>query len=404
MNRDLGDSTDTELEQRLEELLAGYSVRPPDTAASWRAFTRLRAHAARSRRRRLVAAGAAAAVAVVAVLVPVIAHRPDSTPAGTAHQHSGPPGRSRLEIAARIPVPDAGGAPGDTAMAGAVVGQHGQVWTITYAGYLLRLDPRANRVTLREPMSGASDLAAGAGALWVLTKAGRDRELLRIDPASGRIVTRFPLPRPCGQVSYAAAQLWLACGSGATEFMRLDPATGRVLAQGGPAYGVSAVAATPDGIWYSGRSGVSGFVGTGGRLHWVKAAGQASQVSFVDTDSLVYGQGALWAFSDAESVAEIDPVNGRVVRVYNSAAYDPAGVMGLDFFAVGLNSLWFLNDDKYDATSVLRVSLTTGRPTGQVARVGSCGEPCWQIYFANGSAWVPTETDIARISPAGRSS
>ncbi len=405
--------TDPGLEQQLEQMLARYAGRPVDTAASWRRLTRLRLQATRSRNRRLTAAGVIAAVALVAAAAPAVAHQLSGARGDSGLQRPAPGGHQvrrsadrRIAITARIAVPGAGSTPGDTSMAAVVVGQRGQLWTLTYSADLLRIDPATNRVTLRVHMPGARDLAAGSAALWVLSRAGGsagpDGQLVRIDPASGRIVTRFPLSRQCGQVTYAGAQLWLACGSRATVFVRLDPVTGRVLATRGPVYGVSSVTATPYGIWYSGNSGVRGFVGTGTRLHWVSARDRSVPTSLVDTNSLVYGQRALWAYSDTESVAKIDPATGQIVRIYSSDAYDRAAAMSLDFFAVGLNSLWFLNDDHYEATSVLRVSLTTGRPQGRVYGVGSCGEPCWQIYFTQGSAWIPTRADIIRISPVRR--
>ena len=69
---------------------------------------------------------------------------------------------------------------------------------------------------------------------------------------------------------------------------------------------------------------------------------------------------------------------------------------------IGPHSLWFLADSGYEATSVLRVSLITGLPQDRISGVGSCGEPCWQIYYANGSIWVPTQRYITRIDQVSR--
>ncbi len=207
---------------------------------------------------------------------------------------------------------------------------------------------------------------------------------------------------PVRAVAYGGSQFWLACGSSATTFLRLDPASGRVLAEGGPAHNVSAVAATADGVWYANDWGVSGLVGTGARLSWVHASDSAIPVSLGYTDSLIYGQGFLWSFTNDEGVAKIDPATGRIVRIYGYQSYDPRYSMGLDFFTVGLDSLWFLAEGQAQATSVLRVSLATGRPQGEVSGVGSCGEPCWQIYVASGSVWVPTQHHVTRIDPVPR--
>jgi hypothetical protein len=391
---------ESDLEKRLERMYAGYARLPVDTGASWRGFIRLRRHAAI--RRRAVAAGAAVVVATAVAVATAFAYRGNNAgPAVGRHPNHPQVHAGRLVITARIAVPGAGRSPGDEGIAGSVAGHGDKVWAITYSDRLIRIDPATNRVTLRTHIAGLSDMTVGAGGLWLLTTAGIHGELLKLDPVSGRMLATLPLPRRCGQVSSAGAQLWLACADGGnrTEFLRIDPVTGRVLASAGPADGVSNVRAAADGVWYSGSAGVSGFVGTGSRLRRVNVA-DAADLS--NTDSLVYAQGAIWAFDGGESVAKIDQRTGRIVRVYGSARYDPAGSFGLDFFTVGQGSLWLLNDDRYEATSVLRVSLASGMPQGQVSRVGSCGEPCWQIYVASGSVWVPTRTHITRIDPVSR--
>jgi len=167
------------------------------------------------------------------------------------------------------------------------------VWGIACDDYLFRIDQRTNRVTFREHIAGLSDMAAGAGAIWVVTTRGTTHgQLLKIDPASGQFVRAFPLQR--------------------------------------------------------------------------------------------------WSFTNDEGVAKINPATGRIVRIYGYQSYDPTYSMGLDFFTCA------------QATSVLRVSMATGRPRGEVPGVGSCGEPCWQVYFAGGSVWVPTMTHITRIDPVSR--
>jgi hypothetical protein len=380
--------TDTDFERRLGELLAGYADRSVDTGAGWWRFTVRRRQAVAGRGRRLAVIAAAGAVAVAANVLPFALQHV------RGERHSGPAaGGRRIAITARIGIPGPRHGPGDSGIVDAVGGQQGQVWAITYAGDLARIDPRTNRVTLRKHLAGLDDLTVGAGTVWAL-ETGR---LRRLDPATGRPTATFDLPRRCRAISFGGGQLWAACGDGGgTEFLRLDPSTGRVLASGGPAYGVSSISATADGIWYAGNSGVSGFVGTGSRLTWVNASDPAD---LTDTDSLVYADGSLWAFDGGEDVARISPATGRITKVYRAARYDPAGDLSLNFLAVDASSIWFLRDAGYRTTAVLRVSLDTGRPVGRVAGVGSCGQPCWQIYVAQGSAWVPSMTRLTRISP-----
>jgi hypothetical protein len=392
---------DSDLGQRLERMFAGYPEPSVDADVAWRRLLRLRRQAAI--RRRAVAAGlAVAAVAAAVVGVAIGNSRGDAGPNSGHHVSHRAPG-GRIAITARIPQPGVGSAPGDLAIAGTITGQRREVWGISYDDYLFKIDRRTNRVRFREHIAGLSDIAAGGGSIWVVTTRGKAHgRLLKIDPVSGSVVRMFPLPHACGQVLYAGAQLWVACGHLAVSFFRLDPETGRTLAATGTVYGVSDAVASPDGVWYVGNSGVAGFVGSGKRLRWVRVSDSAYPVSLVYTNSLVYGQGALWALTNDESVAKIDVTTGRIVRIYGYQSYDPGESMGLDFLTVGSNSLWFLADYGHEATSVLRVSIATGLPQGRVSGVGSCGEPCWQIYVAGGSVWVPTQDHITRIDPVKR--
>lgn len=395
---------DGDLERRLERLSAGYlsagdTGRSVDTHAAWRQFTRRRGRTVRNRRLITVFAAAAVVVAVAIVGFALAGH---FTPGGPASgNHKRPPARrGQITITARIPQPGAGSAPGDEAIAGTITASGRQVWGITYSSDLFSVDLRTNRVSFTEHIPGLRDLASGAGAIWALTSSGAPHgRLIKIDPRTGHVVTAFPLARDCSQVSYGGGQLWIACGSSAITFLRLSPVSGQILATGGPAHNVNYAAATGAGIWYVNDSGASGFVGTGARLRWVHATDAKIPVSLGYSDSLVYGQGYLWTFTNDEGVAKIDPATGRIVRIYGYQSYDPSYSMGLDFFTVGLNSLWFLADGHAQATGVLRVSMATGRPQGQVVDAGSCGEPCWQIYAAGGSIWVPTQRYIARIQP-----
>ncbi|HET7014252.1 MAG TPA: hypothetical protein VFI65_10090 [Streptosporangiaceae bacterium] len=385
-----------DFERRLEELLAGYVDQPLETGAAWRRFVARRRVAGVERARRLVAVSAAGAVAVAAVVLPNVWRH-----AGGDHGSAQSSAGRGLAISGRIAIPGRVHGPGDTGIVDAVAGVRGQVWVATYDGVLARIDPRGDRVTLRKHWDGLTALAAGAGAVWVLvtepTPGITTGRLLKLDPSTGRVTARVDLVPSCQAISFGGGQLWAACSgeSGGTHFKRFDPSTLRVLAHGGPAYSVSALAATPQGVWYVGHSGVSGFVGTGSRPTWVNASDQAG---LADTNSLVYANGWVWAFDGGENVARISPVTGRITKVYSAGRFDPYDDLSLDFFAVDRDSIWFLRDVGHRGTAVLRVSLATGRPVGRVSGVGSCGEPCWQIYLAQGSAWVPTQTHLTRIS------
>jgi streptogramin lyase len=276
--------------------------------------------------------------------------------------------------------------------------QRGQIWVMTYDGHVSRVDPRSNKVTLRKHLTGLTDMAVGTGAVWALVGRNASRgHLLKLDPVTGRVLASFTMPRRCRAISFGGGQLWVLCGGQLARFLRIDPSTGHVLARSGPVANVGNMAATADGIWFgTGNTGVMGYVGTGSKVTWIGASHRAD-LAF--TASLVYANGSLWAFDSGENVARISPVTGRIIKIYSAARYDPQDNLSLNFFAVDRNSIWFLRADGYETTAVLRVSLATGRRIGRVSGVGSCGEPCWQIYVAQGSAWVPTQTQLVRISP-----
>lgn len=382
-----------DFERRLEEGLAGYADRPVDTGSAWREFAERRRQAAAGRVRRMVTVTAAGAVAVAAVVTPYVLR-----PAGGESESKPAGSKQGLAIAARIGIPGLGHGPGDSHVVGDIVSQHGQIWAMAYGGDLFRIDPRSNEVTLRKHMTGLLWLAGGADALWALVAGGgHGGHVVKLDPVTLQVLARFKMPRECRAVSFGGGQLWVECGGEQARFLRIDPSTGHVLARSGLTSNVSDLVATSDGIWYSaGNTGVSGYVGTGSRLNWVGAS-HRDDMAF--TDSLVYANGWLWAFDNGENVARMSPATGRITKIYNADRYDPTGNLGLDFFAVDRSSIWFLRSEARQNSAVLRVSLATGRPIGRISRVGSCGEPCWQIYAAQGSAWVPTQTQLVRISP-----
>jgi hypothetical protein len=278
---------------------------------------------------------------------------------------------------------------------------------------LLKIDARTGQVMLRVNLGQTPTVvAAGEGTIW-LTRPGQARQVARIDPATGKAMMALRLQRAgnCGSLTFVAGQLWAECRgrTWGSVFLRLDAMTGHVLQRLGPVRGPIGFqsAFTPRSAWYSDNyAGLNGVVPGNGlrgfRILTVRDA--AYPASFVYTQSLVYAAGAVWALTSDESVAKVDPANGHVERVFTCRDYDPACQGGLGFMTAGAGSLWFLNDGYSDGrgtTSVLRVSMATGRPLGQVKiQPGSCGEPCYQIYDAAGTIWVPTLTDVIGIAPA----
>jgi hypothetical protein len=434
-----------DLEQRLAELTSANAGRQMDIGRAWRDLQQRRSRARRYAQRGRIAAGSVLATAVVAAAVagPVLA----------GHNPSGPGPRQQVKVSRKVPsYPGAITARIPLRGAGRVVEAGGSAWTITElttpgAYQLDRIDLRTNAVTLRltigdnplnlgvNPLSG---LAAGEGTLWLATQYGQPgAQLVRISPATGRIVQKVHLPAGrCSYLGNAGGRLWADCAlagalSGSTFFV-IDPLTGRTEYRSGIIPGaIGPVAVTPSGVWFIGNSsssslplaisGISGFIIT---RHGLKAVAVSDPSypadGFGQTESVVYGDGFLWALIVDEVVVKINPATGRVAHVYTYRTYDPSYAGGLNFLTVSHGSMWFLDDAPCQCAvplnerapalpdhpvpsgGVLRVSTASGRPVGWVPGVGlqACGEPCFQIYSTAHAIWVPTSGQLLRIDPA----
>jgi hypothetical protein len=166
------------------------------------------------------------------------------------------------------------------------------VWVSGYGmPYLLKIDPRRNKVVSRTPIGyGSCGLGFGAGSLWIedtstntitrvsattgkrtaavkvgstpydatfaygsawaTANAGGDVE--RIDPAHNRVVKRFPLSGAVGVVG-AFGSVW---GAGTDGVIRIDPATNTFVATI-PVASAGWTAASDDAIWITTPTGVS---------------------------------------------------------------------------------------------------------------------------------------------------
>jgi hypothetical protein len=404
--------------------LAGTAAARIDTTSAWRDFRALRARASRRRRHLLTAvavtatAGVAAAVAVAALLV--VAPGRGRPPGLILHPqpvrgHRAPPDVRSYPLAGvtRIPVSAVQSVArlGPWLWAVQMVPPPGPATSRHFN--LLKIDTRTQKVVLS--VNAGQDptvVAAGAGTVW-RTMPDRARQVARIDPATGRVMLTVRLPAGnCGYLTFVGASLWAECGSGKQDsvFLELDHRTGSVRGRLGPVRGPIGYqsAFTPQGVWYTdNHAGLKVIFPTGASPSGqatITVRDPANPVSFVYTQSLVYGSGAVWALTSDGTVAKIDPVTREVVRTFRCGTIDPGCGPGLSFMAAGQGSLWFLVDGisgGHRTTSVLRASMSTGRPLGLVpVRPGSCGEPCYQIYDIGGRIWVPADAALVAIDPA----
>ena len=144
------------------------------------------------------------------------------------------------------------GAP-STALPMAVAATGEAVWvasnTLAFPGEgrVLRVDPTTMSVVATIPVgSGALDIAAGAGAVWVIS--AREGTVSRIDPATNSVTATVHVGVNPGGIGVGAAAVWVADNLGAA-LLRLDQATGQVVATVKLAGPARKVAVSPDAVW-----------------------------------------------------------------------------------------------------------------------------------------------------------
>jgi len=410
-----------------------------NTARAWREFLVLRDRASRNRRRQymFVAAAATASAAIAATVALAVLRVPGPSlssnrpPVGPGERHTTRPSRStRLSSSTRASsVPPANVRSYPRAVITRIplsgvqyLAQDGNwLWAVQMVPppgplvarhfNLVKIGARTGRMVLRLNLGqNPVVVAAGEGTVW-LTRPDQARQVARINPATGKVMMalRLRAARNCGYLTFVAGELWAECGSGksGTVFLRLDPVAGHVLERLGPVRGPVGFqsAFTPGSVWYYNDAGLNWVVPAHGRRGFrALTLRGAAYPSFVYAKSLVYEAGAVWVLTNDESIAKIDPASGHIERVFTCRNFDPACQVGLDFMTAGEGSLWFMDDGYskgHQTTSVLRVSMATGKLLGRVnVHPGSCGQPCYQIYAASGTIWVPTLTELIGIDPA----
>lgn len=410
--------TDTELERRLRELSLADGARADrrtaaqlNTGRAWHELRARRERSASLRRRGMITAAVAAAAALV-IAVPVLsrslstAHAP---PPSQPRPAAPPPvGTYPGAIAASIPMTGVVAMAGDRSHAYVIrrTGQDGLVGG--YGGYqLVSVDLPSGTAGFRDALGGQQPaIAAGPGALWITTPDGQaGGQIISVDPETGRFLMRYHLPAgQCTALSFSSARLYASCdfaNATRTVLFQINWRTNQAR-RVGPVLpgGVSSIIATPRALWYAPNgTEIRGFLVSSGKARPLTADWGGYQVS-PGGEGLIYASGSIWALAPGEQLARIDPVTGRVQRIYTYRNYDPSRLGGLDFLTAGGGWLWFL-DNGYPFSGVLRVSMAAGHPDGGIpVAPNSCGQQtCSQVYYLDRSIWVPTAELLLRIDP-----
>ena len=110
-----------------------------------------------------------------------------------------------------------------------------------------RVDPKRNAVAGAFSLDfSPADIAAGAGAVWVVDQIN-DR-LVRLDASSGGVTARIAVGRGARAVAVGAGSVWVACFLDRTV-VRVDPITNRVVSRIKVAESPRDVAVGAGGVW-----------------------------------------------------------------------------------------------------------------------------------------------------------
>jgi hypothetical protein len=219
---------------------------------------------------------------------------------------------------------------------------------------LTGLDLGTNRVLRGADLSTVSDVAAGAGAVWV---AEDGVGVTQLDPRTGQVVRRVRLR--------AAHVTQLAAGDGAVmgvaftdPAVRIDPYTGRILA----------------------------------RL----PVGPATNV--------VIGHGSAWFLRVDGTVVRVDLGSNKVVaRIRALGDYpQPPPVLSFDYgpkvIAASADAVWVADH----TGAILRIDPATNRIVGKLQVFH--GSPVLSLADGEGALWATTrngeKAELARIDPA----
>ena len=266
----------------------------------------------------------------------------------------------------------------DTAPSNIAVGE-GSVWLLNTADERVsRVDPRTGEVIRSfEPRGRPTDIAAGAGALWIGSGPGVTQRVSRVDPATGETTRTVRLPGGGEENSgnFDAGLAGIAVGAGAvwainpdSTVSRLDPASGRRVAVIRAPNDVDAIAAGDVGVWViTGGNTISRIDPRTNRMR--KAIELGSNRLF----GIAVGGGAVWASSEEGLLWRVEPGQPPSERTIEVGA-------GVRHVAFSDGAVWVAN---WNDSTVSRVDPASNQVAARVP-VGAAQA----LAAGAGSAWV----------------
>jgi YVTN family beta-propeller protein len=264
----------------------------------------------------------------------------------------------------------------DTPPSNIAVGE-GSVWVLSTADERVsRVDPRTGDVIRAFEFRGRpTDIAAGAGALWVGSGPGATHRVSRVDPRTGELTRTTRLPTGSEDGSSSEGFPMIAVGAGAVwainpdnTISRLDPASGRRVAVIRGPDELLAIAAGDAGVWVI--SGTNTIMQINPRTNRTRMAIELGSNRLF---GLAVGGGAVWTTSEEGVLWRVEPGQPPIERTIDVGA-------GVRYVAFGDGAVWVAN---WNDSTVSRVDPATNQVTARVS-VGAAQA----LAAGAGSAWI----------------
>ncbi len=269
---------------------------------------------------------------------------------------------------------------------------------------LKRLDPRTGEevaaITLEDFATNTTEVAVGAGSVWVSSASGEAGVVLRVNLETNRVVDRIPVGSPTG-VAYGHGSVWVT-SSGHGTLSRVDPRTGEVAAKIEVGRGATDVAVDEGSgaVWVASGSFFLGEDSEHNKLSRVDPATNrvvaeipiAAHARYGGAQSVAVGEGAAWAQGgDGGKLFKVDPATNKVVASLSLGDYS-------SHLAVYGGAVW-ATVQVSAGTRLVRVDPRTEQVVAS-EELGSGGRVGYgRLVEGGGYVWFGSRDGLARVAP-----
>jgi YVTN family beta-propeller protein len=210
---------------------------------------------------------------------------------------------------------------------------------------VMRIDPKAEVVTLTVPGPNAERVVAAAGSVWATDRGGN--QVWRIDPASGAVLAKIPVGSTPIDIVAADGSIWVGNAADGTV-SRIDPTSNTLTAT------IHAGAGDPNQVEAAQAMAAGGgavWVGNGidNKLYKIDTTtnavtpidiGAGTRVDF-GAMSLSYGFDSVFVLADTCTIVRIDPATNTVSKRYTICDLIKSVAPATSAITVAFGSLWF---------------------------------------------------------------